>query len=159
PKLDEFARVELKADPNRLEAATDRAEAFAFEQLRQIADSLFNEQFKRNVHAILLSSGARAHFEISMLQRLQVRLPSQKTSEAEIQQSVYIPQLTNLELTPSAKPNARARWGMDAEGLDERIVRRFDATDWGHFKTDVEEVELSVRLSPRQGSQARQETQ
>jgi hypothetical protein len=152
-KLEEFARAELKADPNRLGASTERAEAFAFEQLKQTAETLFNEQFKHNVHAILLSSGERAQFEISMLQRLQVRLPSQSASEADIQQSVYIPQLNFQELTPLVSQGGRARWSMDGEGMDERIVRRFETTDWARFKSDVEEVELAVKLTPRPGSQ------
>ncbi|MGH9937551.1 MAG: DUF4127 family protein [Blastocatellia bacterium] len=150
PKLDDFVKGELKADPNRLEAATERAEAFAFDQIKQSAEQLFNEQFKRNIHAILLSTGERARFEISMMQRLQVRLPTRKTSEAEIRQSVYIPQINFPELSA---PGARARWFLGSEGLDERIVRRFDATDWGRFKSDVGEVEISAKLSPRQGTQ------
>ena len=150
PKLDDFVKSELKADPDRLEAATERAEAFAFEQVKQSAEQLFNEQFKRNIHAILLSAGERARFEISMTQRLQVRLPTRKTSEAEIRQSVYIPQINFPELSA---PGARARWFLESEGLDERIARRFEATDWGRFKSDVGEVGISVKLSPRQGSQ------
>jgi len=150
PKLDDFVKTELKADPNRLGAATERAEAFAFEQVKQSAEQLFNEQFKRNIHAILLSTGERAQFEISMMQRLQVRLSTRKTSEAEIRQSVYIPQINFPELSGQG---ARARWFLESEGLDERIARRFNATDWGRFKSDVGEVGVSVKLSPRQGSQ------
>ncbi|MGH9766392.1 MAG: DUF4127 family protein [Blastocatellia bacterium] len=149
PKLDDFVKSELKADPNRLEAATERAETFALEQVKQSAEQLFNEQFKRNIHAILLSTGERAQFEISMMQRLQVRLSARKTSDAEIRQSVYIPQINFPELSA---PGGRARWFLESEGLDERIARRFDATDWGRFKSDVGEVEVNVKLAPREGS-------
>src|SRR5262249_12311936 len=81
---------------------------------------------------------------------LQVLLPTRKTSEAEIRQSVYIPQINFPEAPASS---ARARWYLESERLDERIARRFDATDWGRFKTGVEEVEIGVKLTPRQGSQ------
>ena len=150
PKLDDFVKSELKSDPNRLEAATERAEAFAFEQIKQSAEQLFKEQFKRNIHAILLSTGERAQFEISMMQRLQVRFPTRKTSEAEIRQSVYVPQINFPELLATA---GRARWFLENEDVDERIARRFVSTDWGRFKSDVGEVEISVKLSQRQGSQ------
>ncbi|MGH9752651.1 MAG: DUF4127 family protein [Blastocatellia bacterium] len=150
PALDDFVKSELKADPDRLEAATERAEAFAFEQVKQRAEELFKEQFKRNIHAILLSSGERAQFQISLLQRLQVRFPTQKTSEAEIRQSVYIPWINSPEFSPFA---GRAWRLLENENVDERIARRVASTDWRRFKSDVGEVEMAVKLSPRQGSQ------
>ncbi|HKQ78709.1 MAG TPA: DUF4127 family protein [Blastocatellia bacterium] len=150
PKLDDYVKNELKSDPNRLEAATERAEAFAFEQIKQSAEQLFREQFKRNIHAILLSTGERAQFEISMMQRLQVRFPTRKTSEAEIRQSVYVPQINFPELSATA---GRARWVLENEDVDERVARRFLSTDWGRFKSDVGEVEINVKLAQRQGSQ------
>ena len=87
-KLDAYAR-EQQADPNNLGEAVERAEKFAFDQLQPTATELFDEQFRRNSHAILLNSGERAEFRISLLQRLQVRFASQKTSEAEIKQSIH----------------------------------------------------------------------
>jgi hypothetical protein len=145
PKLDEFVRGELKADPNGLGAATERAEAFALEQVKRVAEELFNEQFKRNIHSILLSSGQRAQFEMLMLQQLRVQFPTQKTSEIEIRQTVYIPQINFPDMTP--------RWFLATEGVDERIERRLAMTNWRRFKTDTEVVEVSVRLAPGQGSQ------
>jgi len=156
PALDDFVKSELKSDPNRLDAATERAEAFAFERVKQSAEELFKEQFRRNVHAILLSGGERAQFQISMMQRLQVRLPTRKTSEAEIRQSVYIPQINFPELSPGA---GRARWFLENEDVDERIARRFVSTDWGRFKSDVGEVEITIKLSSQQGQQGRQGSQ
>src|SRR5262245_11542123 len=153
PALDDFVKSELKSDPNRLDAATERAEAFAFERVKQSAEELFKEQFRRNVHAILLSGGERAQLQISMLQRLQVRLPTRKTSEAEIRQSVYIPQLNSLEASPIA---GRARWILENEEVDERIARRFVSTDWGRFKSDVGEVDVTIKLSSQQGQQGQQ---
>jgi hypothetical protein len=150
PQLDTFIREQLKADPDRLGANAERAEAFAFERIRTIAEELFNEQFKRSIHAIGLSTGERVQFEISMLQRLQVRLPLQKTSEAEIRQSIYVPQ-TSLPLLPESLN--RARWFLETENVDDRIVERFVATDWGRFKTDVEDVEIGIKIARQQGSQ------
>lgn len=159
PALDDFVKSQLKADPDRLsdgpEAATERAEAFAFGLVKQKAEELFKEQFLRNVHAILLSGGERAQFQISMMQRLQVRFPTRKTSEAEIRQSVYIPQINFTELSPIA---GRARWFLENEDVDERIARRFASTDWGRFKSDVEEIDITIKLSSQQGQQGSQES-
>ena len=150
PALDEYAKGELKADPTRLEAATERAEAFALGRVKQSAEELFKEQFRRNIHAVLLSGGERAQLQISMMQRLQVRLPTQKTSEVEIRQSVYVPQTNLPEL--SSIPG-RARWFLETEEVDERIARRFVSTDFGRFKSDVAEVDVILKLATRQGAQ------
>lgn len=150
PQLDAFVREQLKADPDRLGANADRAEAFAFERIKPMAEELFNEQFKRNLHTILMNTGERAQFEISLLQRLQVRLATQKTSEAEIRQSVYAPQIS-LPLLPESLQ--RARWYLENENPDNRLVERFVSTDWGRFKTDAEEVEISIKITAQQGSQ------
>ncbi|HMV48169.1 MAG TPA: DUF4127 family protein [Blastocatellia bacterium] len=89
PKLDEYVQKQLKAAPDNLGQNIEAAEKFAFEQLQPIADELFEEQFRRNSHVILLNNGARAQFRISLLQRLLVRLDSGKTTEAEIKQSIH----------------------------------------------------------------------
>jgi hypothetical protein len=159
PALDDFVKSELKAAPDRLrdspEDATERAEAFAFERVKQIAEELFKEQFRRNIHAILLSGGERAQLQIAMMQRLQFRLPTRKTSEAEIRQSVHIPQVNFSEVSPVA---GRARWFLENEDVDERIERRFVSTDWGRFKSDAGEVNIAIKLSSRQGQQVSQES-
>ena len=89
PKLDSHTRQQLQGDPSNLGDGVERAEKFAFAELQPIAEKLFDEQFRRNTHAILLTNGERAQFRISLLQRLQVRFASQKTSEAEIKQSIH----------------------------------------------------------------------
>jgi len=160
PALDDFVKSQLKVAPDRLpdspEAATERAEAFAFERIKRRAEEIFKEQFRRNVHAILLSGGERAQFEISMMQRLQVRLPTRKTSEVEIRQSVYIPQTNFPELSPGP---GRARWFLENEDVDWRIARRFVSTDWARFKSDVVDVDITIKLSSQQGQQGQQGTQ
>ncbi|MBO0862828.1 MAG: DUF4127 family protein [Chloracidobacterium sp.] len=162
PALDDFVKGELKADPNRLPnnssgsppdnrmAATERAEAFIFSRIKQSAEELFNEQFRRNVHAILLSGGERAQLQLSTMQRLLVRLPTRKTSEVEIRQSVYIPQVNFSETSPIA---GHARWFIENEELDSRIARRFVSTDWGRFKNDVAEVDITIKLSSQSSQQ------
>jgi hypothetical protein len=157
PALDDFVKSQLKVAPDRLpvspETATERAEAFAFERIKRSAEEIFKEQFRHNVHAILLSGGERAQFQISMMQRLQVRLPTRKTSEAEIRQSVYIPQTNFPELSPGP---GRARWFLENEDVDGRIARRFVSTDWARFKSDVVEVDITIKLSSQQGQQGQQ---
>jgi hypothetical protein len=99
PKLDEYVQKQLKAPPDKLGQHVEAAEKFAFAQLQPIADELFEEQFRRNSHAILLTNGERAQFRISLLQRLLVRLDSQKTSEPEIKQSIHTFYEGNLQPT------------------------------------------------------------
>lgn len=89
PKLDEHVQKQLKVAPDNLGQSIEAAEKFAFAQLQHLADELFEEQFRRNSHAILLNDGRRAQFRISLLQRLLVRLDSGKTSEPEIKQSIH----------------------------------------------------------------------
>jgi hypothetical protein len=155
PALDNFVKGELKADPDRLGNATERAETSAFERVKQTAEELFKEQFRRNVHAILLSDGDRAQLQIWMMQRLQVRLPTQKTSEVEIRQSVYIGQINYSELSPIA---GRARWFLENEEVDERIERRFLSAHLERFKSDVTEVDVTIKLSSSQNRQASPES-
>ncbi|MGH9851215.1 MAG: DUF4127 family protein [Blastocatellia bacterium] len=97
PKLETFVREQLKADPARLGANTERAEEFARRELRALAEELFKDQFKDNAHAILLNNGERAQFVLRFVQTLQLRLPSQKISEAEIQPVVYLVYVGNLQ--------------------------------------------------------------
>ncbi|HEX5085889.1 MAG TPA: DUF4127 family protein [Blastocatellia bacterium] len=155
PAMDDFVKGELKTDPDRLGTATERAEAYAFERVKQSAEELFREQFRRNIHAILLSEGERAQLQIWMMQRLQVRLPTQKTSEVEIRQSVYIAQINYSELSPAA---GRARWFLENEEVDERIERRFLSAHLERFKSDVTEVDVTIKLSSSRNRQASPES-
>lgn len=92
PKLEAFLG-EQKADSNtspaNSDAAIERAEKFTFDQLQPIAQQLFDEQFRRNTHAVLLNSGERAEFRISLLQRLQIRFTTLRASQVEIKQVVH----------------------------------------------------------------------
>jgi hypothetical protein len=146
PALDAFVREQLKADPNKLGAQAERAEAFALDATRQIADEVFNEQFRHNAHALLLSRGERVTFELRALQRLHLRLPELNTSAPEIVLSIYAPQVTFPELPRSL---ARADWTLDANEADARIARRVDSIIWEDFKTNAETVEVKIKVVPQ----------
>ena len=76
----------------------EAVEANTLNQIRPLADELFNE-FKRNIHTFLLSNGERAQFEVRLMQRLLLRLYSRADSpqgvDAEIKPAVYIVYLGN----------------------------------------------------------------
>jgi len=99
PQLNQFAKEQLQANPDELGNAADRAVKFTFEALKPMADELFNEQFRRNLHAILMNSGTRAQFRVSLLQRLQIRFPLETTSKAEIRQMIHTFYEGPLEIT------------------------------------------------------------
>ncbi len=89
PQLEEFVHQQLKGDPSKLGDKTDRAEKFAFDALQKLATEMFDEQFRRNAHAILMNSGTRIQFRVSLLQQLQVRFPSQNIADPEIRQIIH----------------------------------------------------------------------
>src|SRR5262249_25134378 len=70
-----------------------------------------------------------------------------------IRQSVYIPQTNIPELSPGP---GRARWFLENEDVDGRIARRFVSTDWARFKSDVVEVDITIKSSSQQGQQGQQ---
>jgi hypothetical protein len=143
-KVEAFAREQLQQAPAQL-SEPERAEAFALKELQPLAEELFNEQFKRNIHAVLLASDERAEFEIRLLQRLQIRFPLGNVAEPEIGQAIHLAHLGNF-LPPPAVP--RASWDFtNGRGLDERLGKRFDAVNWDGFKTNAEAVEVSVSIS------------
>jgi hypothetical protein len=88
-QLDEFVRQQLKANPTELGEQTERAEKFTYDALQQHANDLFNEQFRRNSHAVLMNSGTRVQFRVSLLQRLQVRFSTRNTTEPEFRQNIH----------------------------------------------------------------------
>ncbi len=145
PRLDTFAREQLQADPGNLGEATKRAEDFAQEQSQSLLEEIFSEQFRRNIHSILLDTGARAEFQVRFLQRFQLRLPWQRTGEVEFSHRVYLPlMITGLEPLPADG----AQWRLyKPHTLDERLVRQFDETAWSAFDAGAEEVELRIEIT------------
>lgn len=89
PQLEEFVRQQLQGDASKLGDKTERAEKFAFDALQKLATEMFDEQFRRNAHAILMNSGTRIQFRVSLLQQLQVRFPSQTIADPEIRQIIH----------------------------------------------------------------------
>ncbi|MDX2033116.1 MAG: DUF4127 family protein [Blastocatellia bacterium] len=146
PALDAFVRGDLQGSPERLGDNLDRAAAFADERIRPLAEEVFNEQFRRNLHALLLSTGERVIFEVGLLQRLQVRFASPRTADLEVLQSFHVPQIT-FPQPPASE--ARAEWTLVTEKLDPRVAGRVDATSWETFKSDAESVDLSININAR----------
>jgi hypothetical protein len=156
PALDKFLSTPRQSAAET-ETEIDQAEAFALGELKPHAEKLFTEQYRRNIHAVLLATGERAEFEITILQRLQIRLNAltpDALSDPEIRPFTHLAHLGNF-LPQPAPP--RALWDFtNAEGLDERLVERFYVTNWHVFKTDAEAVEISVKLN--QNAQANPES-
>lgn len=145
PKLDTFVREQLQADPGNLGEATKRAEDFAQDQSQSLVEEIFSEQFRRNIHSVLLDTGARVEFQVRFLQRFQLRLPWQRTGEAEFSHRIYLPlMITSIESLPADG----AQWRLyKPQTLDERLVRRFDETAWSVFDAGAEEVELRIEIA------------
>jgi hypothetical protein len=89
PRLEDFVRQQLKADPAELGDKVERVEKFVYDELQSPASELFDEQFRRNAHAVLLNSGTRIQFRVSLLQRLQVRMSTRNTAEPELRQNIH----------------------------------------------------------------------
>lgn len=140
PKLQIFLSAQ---GVERLDQNT--AEIFALNEIKLIATELYNEQFLRNVHAILLSNGERAQFENRLLQRVQLRLESdwRRRPEAEIKAAVYLVHLGNQ---PSPQSQQQSMWELSTDRLDDSIGRRWGSIEWQNFKTDVGNVEMSVKI-------------
>jgi|GEM_PF-1561641 len=144
PKLDAFVRDQLHTSPDNLGAAVERAEDFARGQIQPLADELFAEQFKGNLHDILLSTGERVQFVVRYLQLLQFHLSWGRTSEAEIKQGIYIP----LSVTMPARQENRSLWEFaNPKDLDDRVLARLEATNWPSFDAKADVVEVSLNVS------------
>ena len=147
PKLEGFLREQLKVDPMQLGSARDRAEAFARDEVSRVAEELFKEQFLRNSHIILLSTGERAVFEVRALQRVQLRLSWGTSAEPELRAGIYLP-LANVIAADRAE--GPSYWELlDSAAIDDRIVRRFDSTTWTKFKVNAEQVSVQINLNRR----------
>ena len=147
PGLEAFVRAELQASPEDLGAAADRAAAFVFERIRPFAEEIFNEQFRRNLHALLMSNGERVIFEMGLLQRLHVRFAAPRVADLEILQSVHVPQIT-FPQPPAAE--LRPEWTLMTENLEQRVFNRVEAVNWEIYKSDAESVDLNIVFKPRE---------
>lgn len=96
PRVEQYLREQLKADPNQLGETTEAAEAFANAELKLIAEEIFRTQFRYNLHSVMLGNGMRADFQVELLQRFKARFPLQRTSELELDVSVHLPLLIGM---------------------------------------------------------------
>lgn len=90
PKLEAYVRDALKADPMNLGAAAEKAEEFARTELTTLAEGLFAEQFRRNIHSVLHVDAGRVDFMVHSLQRFPFRLPWGRTDVPEIAPRIYV---------------------------------------------------------------------
>jgi hyaluronoglucosaminidase len=150
PVVDAYVRDEMKSDPAAMRDPGAAAN-LAKERLQPVADEIFKEQFHRNVHAILLSGGSRAIFEISLFQRFQTRFTSPKTSNPEFLISIHSPQVSSAE---SPNQPASAEWSLTQNQFDDRVQTRIESIDWTSFKTDAQTVELSLKTATPSASSA-----
>ncbi len=148
PKLDGMLRTEQNANPADLGAARDRAEALVHTEMGPIAEKFFTEQYQRNSHNILLSSGERIVFEVGALQRLQLRFSWGSIADIDIRPGAY---LAIANLLPVDVPGANASWELRISGeRDDRLVRRFSTINWSRFKANAETVYIDVNLNRRE---------
>jgi hypothetical protein len=152
PKLPPFLRDQPTGESLKPRQNAETAETFVLNELKLVAEELFNDQFKRNIRGFLLSNGERTQFEVRLIQRLLSRLylraDSPQTAEVEVRPAIYLVHLGNV-----AVPQLRSNkiWRLYPDGLDERVGRRWDAIDWGSFKTDAERVEMNIDISAKPG--------
>ncbi|MBO0798526.1 MAG: DUF4127 family protein, partial [Blastocatellia bacterium] len=137
-------------------ANLETAESFVIDQLKPLAEELFDDQFKRNAHSYLLSYGERADFEVRLLQRLLVRLYPNPTPasaqgfEVEIRPSVYLYYHGN-ELVPQLR--TQKYWELSNDDMDERLGRRWNAIDWPLYKTDAQSVAMTIKVESPSAAQ------
>ncbi len=135
----------LAFDVSGLAAGTlAEREAAAQNALRPAAETLFNEQFKNNVHAVKLNTDERVEFVSRLLQRLQVRF-GDTANAPEIRTDVNLVLLDSLFIV---RDFPRAEWALNnAANLDPRIITRFQAIAWQTFKMDVPNATIEIKLT------------
>ncbi len=124
-------------------------EASVLDRIKVISDEIFTEQFRRNLHAFLLTTGERAQLEVRMIQRLQLKLfraPGAPAQEVFVRPSVY---LVFLGSQPTSQIKANTSWELTSDDVDDRISRRWSMINWLSFRSDAELVEMSIRVSPK----------
>ncbi len=100
PRLEKHIREQLQAEPQKLGTATERTETFLQNEMQTVANELFNQQFKYNVHSVRVPNGYRIDFQVVILQRCQARLPLQRTDEIELEIGIHLPTLVGLDGSP-----------------------------------------------------------
>lgn len=138
----------LVVRPTLGEVAAANFEPVVLASLQPLASEIFNEQFRRNIHATRLVTGERARFEIALLQRLRLRTPvvgSDKVTPG-ILVSVHLAPLSQ----PGNLPQRGAVWEISNEELDQRLRDRWREIPWERFPTGAARV--VVTFHGNQGS-------
>lgn len=148
-KIGRDLESEYRPEMSESSEAIDELERRALQRMQPIATSLFNEQFRRNIHATRLTSGDRAQFEITIFQQLRLRLFRSKSAQtirprldAEIVASIH---LAYLGTTPLAKTS----WELTNDDPDPRLVNRWLEIPWGRFETGAERVLVTFRIDQK----------
>ena len=144
-------RDDLESDyrPGSAENSADKLEGRALQQMQPLATTLFNEQFRRNIHATRLASGDRAQFEIRLFQQLRLRpfittVPegSRSTIDVEVAPAIHLAYLGNIPFT-------KISWELTNDDPDPRLVNRWLEIPWGRFETGAERVLVTFRLDQK----------
>ncbi len=141
PRVEEWRRETA----NLSEASLTGIEGRALPLLRDEAESIFNSQFRRNLHAILLRNGERMQFEIRLLQRLRLNLavPSDADAplEAIIRPSIHLVHTGNL----AGITGQPVSWVVTNNDLDPRLVARWIEIPWSRFNAGAGAVRVTFR--------------
>ena len=131
------------------ENSADKLEERALQQMQPLATILFNEQFRRNIHATRLASGDRAQFEIRLFQQLRLRLfittaseGSRSRIDVEVAPAIHLAYLGNIPFT-------KISWELTNDDPDSRLVNRWLEIPWGRFETGAERVLVTFRLDQK----------
>ena len=91
PKLETYLK-----EPN---ISAEQAEEFLKNNLQTLGNQLFDQQFRRNIHSVMLASGQRAPFIVSLLQRLSAHFTEPgKINEIEVEVGVHLIPMEIIEM-------------------------------------------------------------
>ena len=91
PKLETYLK-----EPN---ISAEQAEEFLKNNLQTLGNQLFDQQFRRNIHSVMLASGQRAPFIVSLLQRLSAHFTEPgKINEIEVEVGVHLIPMEVIEM-------------------------------------------------------------
>ena len=91
PKLETYLK-----EPN---ISAEQAEEFLKNNLQTLGNQLFDQQFRRNIHSVMLASGQRAPFIVSLLQRLSAHFAEPgNINEIEVEVGVHLIPMEIIEM-------------------------------------------------------------
>ena len=91
PKLEIYLK-----EPN---ISAEQAEEFLKNNLQTLGNQLFDQQFRRNIHSVMLASGQRAPFIVSLLQRLSAHFAEPgNINEIEVEVGIHLIPMEIIEM-------------------------------------------------------------